>query len=70
MAHVEGLDLERANPEGFTGLDGMQIGFICQAVASQFDLDQAARERRGIDRGHDRTQQVLDACRYDLRDRG
>ncbi len=50
MANVECLDLEWANPEGLTGLDGMQVGFARQAVAGQLDLDQAAREGRGVDR--------------------
>ena len=60
VADMEGLDLERADLEGLAGLDGVQIGLAGQTVACQFDLDQAAGQGRGIDRGRHVRQQVLD----------
>ena len=60
MADVEEFHLEGTDLDHFTGLHRAQIGFVREAVTRQFDLDQAARQGRGVDRGRDLAQQVVE----------
>ena len=59
--------MEEFDPEGpdlyhFASLHGAQVCFGKTPVASQFDLDQAAGQRGGVDGGLDVVQQVVDGA--------
>jgi len=51
MIDVEGGDVVRAQFNPLPWQDGMKVGMAQQAVALQFDFNEAARQRRGV-HGH------------------
>ena len=62
MAHMEELDLERAELDPLPGLHRVQLGPLQHAAAAQLDLQQTAGEGGGVDRRRDLFQHVADGA--------
>ncbi len=62
VADVEELHLEGADVCHLARLHGVQLDLVQQSAARQLELHQPARQARGIDRGIDLLQQVVDGA--------